>query len=42
MLIANLKASGQSTVEAEISLRIYLSALGHLEDHARKMRTKGK
>jgi hypothetical protein len=41
-LITNLKASGQSVVEAEKTLQSYLSSLRHLEDHARKLRAKGK
>jgi len=41
-VIAKLAESGQSTVEAEKTLQTYLSALRHLEDHARKMRTTGK
>lgn len=41
-LVAALRASGQPTVEAENALQTYLSALRHLEDHARKMRAKGK
>ena len=39
-LIARLAAAGEPTVEAEKTLQTYLSALRHLEDHARQMRAK--
>jgi hypothetical protein len=41
-LIARLKASGHSTVDAEGTLRMYISACKHLEDHEQKVRTEGK
>ena len=41
-LVAALKTSGQPALEAENALLTYLSSLRHLEDHARKMRAKGK
>jgi hypothetical protein len=40
LLIASLTAAGQPTTDADKALRTYLSALRHLEDHARKMRAK--
>jgi hypothetical protein len=41
-LIADLTASGQSAADAEKTLQTYLSSLRHLEDHARKLRAKGR
>ena len=41
-LIARLTAAGRPTIEAEKTLQSYLSALQHLEEHARKMRAKHK
>ena len=41
-LIVTLEESGQSTIDAERALRIYISALKHLEDHERKARAAGK
>ena len=41
-LIARLKALGQSTFDAERALQTYLSALKHLEDHERRVRTAVK
>jgi hypothetical protein len=38
-LIARLKALGQPVLEAEVTLQTYLSALKHLEEHERKVRT---
>ena len=40
-LIAGLKVLRQPVIDAENALQTYLSALRHLEDHARKMRAKG-
>ena len=37
-LIASLKASAQSTLDAEKSLKSYISALKHLQGHERRMR----
>jgi hypothetical protein len=37
-LIAGLRASGQPTLEAEQSLRLYMSALKTLEGHEQKLR----
>lgn len=36
-VIAQLKAAGECSAEAECSLEIYLSALKPIEDHARKL-----
>lgn len=41
-LIARLAAAGEPTADAENALRSYLSALRHLEDHARHLRAKHK
>jgi hypothetical protein len=41
-LVANLSARGQPTLEAEGTLRTYLSALAHLEAHERKIREEAK
>ena len=38
LLIETLKASGQPTLEAERSLQLYVSALGVLEGHERRLR----
>jgi hypothetical protein len=38
LLIETLKASGQPTFEAERSLQLYVSALGVLEGHERRLR----
>ncbi len=38
LLIETLKASGQPTFEAERSLQLYVSALGALEGHERRLR----
>ncbi|SRR5271167_4206377 len=38
LLIETLKASGQPTLEAERSLQLYVSALGALEGHERRLR----
>jgi hypothetical protein len=37
-LIAGLRASGQSTLEAEQNLQLYMSALKTLEGHEQKLR----
>jgi protein-disulfide isomerase-like protein with CxxC motif len=39
-LIEKLKAAGHPTLDAERALPMYLSALKHLEDHARRLRQK--
>jgi hypothetical protein len=36
-LVAKLRAFGQPTIEAEATLRTYLSALTHLEAHESKL-----
>ena len=41
-LIAVLKAKGESTVEAEATLQMYLSSLKLLEDHEQRIRKKRK
>jgi hypothetical protein len=38
LLIETLKASGRPTKEAEVALRLYVSALEVLEQHDRKLR----
>ena len=42
VLIANLRAAGQPTLDAESSLQIYLTALKSLEDHERKIQEENK
>lgn len=41
-IITRLAAVGKSVVEAEKTLRIYQSALRHLENHERKDHGRGK
>jgi len=41
-LIVTLKASAQSTLDTEKSLRSYISALKHLEGYERNMRRENK
>ena len=42
LTIAQLKAVGDCSAQAENSLEIYLSALKLIEDHARKLREENK